>query len=60
MKGFQMFLGTMLFYIVLSYLLMPAAFFYFGDRTLMAAGNGFMVGSLVSVALWLSFRSYII
>ena len=60
MKGFQMFLSVMAFYILLSYLIMPLAFYYLGDKTLMSAGNGFIVGSLVSVALWLTFRSSII
>ena len=60
MKGFQMFLSVMVFYILLSYLIMPLAFYYLGDKTLMCAGNGFIVGSLVSVALWLTFRSSII
>lgn len=60
MKGFQMFLSVMVFYILLSYLIMPLAFYYLGDKTLMSAGNGFIVGSLVSVALWLTFRSSIL
>jgi len=60
MKGFQMFVSTMVFYIFLSYVLMPAAFYYIGDHSLMAAGNGFIVGSIISVLMWLSFRSYII
>jgi len=60
MKGFNAFIGTMIFYIILSYLIMPLAFFYIFDKTLMSAGNGFIAGSILSVLLWLSFRSYII
>jgi hypothetical protein len=60
MKGFNMFVGTMMFYILLSYLIMPAAFYYFIDNTLMSAGNGFIAGSILSVILWLNFRSSII
>ena len=60
MKGFNMFVGTMMFYILLSYLIMPAAFYYFVDKTLMSAGNGFIAGSILSVILWLNFRSSII
>lgn len=60
MKGFNAFIGTMIFYIILSYLIMPLAFFYIFDKTLMSAGNGFIVGSIMSILLWLSFRSYII
>lgn len=55
-----MYVGTMIFYIFLSYLLLPAAFYYFGDKTLMSAGNGFIAGSVLSVVLWLNFRSSIV
>ena len=42
----------MAFYAVLTYLLFPAiAYFLFG-KTLEAAGNGFIAGSVVSVILW--------
>lgn len=44
--------GVMAFYAVLTYLLFPViAYFLFG-KTLEAAGNGFIVGSVVSVVLW--------
>ena len=44
--------GVMVFYAVLTYLLFPAiAYFLFG-KTLDAAGNGFIIGSIVSVVLW--------
>lgn len=44
--------GVMAFYAVLTYLLFPViAYFLFG-KTLEAAGNGFIVGSIVSVVLW--------
>ena len=44
--------GVMAFYAVLTYLIFPAiAYFLFG-KTLDAAGNGFIVGSVVSVILW--------
>ena len=44
--------GVMAFYAVLTYLLFPAiAYFLFG-KTLEAAGNGFIAGSIVSVILW--------
>lgn len=60
MKGFNAFVGTMLFYMVLSYVIMPLVFYYFVDNTLMSAGNGNVVGSLMSVVLWYTFRSQII
>ena len=59
MKGLNSFIATMIFYIVLSYVLMPLAFFYFVEKTLMSAGNGFIAGSILSILLWLSFRSSI-
>ena len=44
--------GVMVFYTVLTYILFPViAYFLFG-KTLEAAGNGFIVGSVVSVVLW--------
>ena len=44
--------GVMAFYAVLTYILFPAiAYFLFG-KTLEAAGNGFIAGSVVSVILW--------
>ena len=46
--------GVMAFYAVLTYILFPViAYFLFG-KTLEAAGNGFIVGSIVSVVLWQS------
>jgi hypothetical protein len=44
--------GVMAFYAVLTYILFPAiAYFLFG-KTLEAVGNGFIVGSIVSIVLW--------
>ena len=44
--------GVMAFYAVLTYVVFPAiAYFLFG-KTLEAAGNGFIAGSVVSVVLW--------
>jgi hypothetical protein len=51
----QIFLGIMAFYILLSYVLFPLGFFYFVEKSLASAGNGFILGSLVSIALWLVF-----
>jgi hypothetical protein len=50
----RLFISIMLFYIILSYLLFPLAFYYLVEKSLSSAGNGFIVGSLISVALWLS------
>ena len=44
--------GVMAFYAVLTYIIFPAiAYFLFG-KTLDAAGNGFIAGSVVSIVLW--------
>lgn len=44
--------GVMAFYAVITYLLFPViAYFLFG-KTLEAAGNGFIAGSVASVVLW--------
>jgi hypothetical protein len=60
MKSLEMFIAVMAFYAVLSCALMPVAFYYLGNRTLKSAGNGFLVGSVVTVVMWLSFRSQIV
>jgi len=44
--------GVMVFYAVLTYLLFPVASYFFFGKTLEAAGNGFIVGSVVSIVLW--------
>lgn len=53
--NFQKFLSIMGFYILLSYVIFPAGFYYFVEKSLLSAGNGFVVGSIISVALWYSF-----
>lgn len=60
MAGLQMFIGTMLFYILLSYVVMPIVFYYYVEKSLLSAGNGFVAGSLLSVLLWYTFRSQIV
>lgn len=44
--------GVMAFYAVITYLLFPAVAYFMFGKTLEAAGNGFIVGSVVSVVLW--------
>lgn len=60
MASLQMFIGTMLFYILLSYVVMPIVFYYYVEKSLLSAGNGFVAGSLLSVVLWYTFRSQIV
>lgn len=52
MSDFSTFAGIMAFYAVLSYILFPVAFYYFMSPTLASAEKGFVVGSLISLALW--------
>ena len=54
MSNFQTFFGIMFFYAVLAYIICPAIGYYLGGRTVNAAGNGFVVGSLVTIGLWLT------
>jgi hypothetical protein len=51
-KNMQMYLAIMAFYILLSYLIMPALFYYFIGKSLTSAGNGFMLGSALSIIMW--------
>ena len=44
--------SVMAFYAVLTYLLFPAIAYLAFGKTLEAAGNGFIAGSIVSVILW--------
>lgn len=52
-KKLQTFVGIMFFYAVLTYLVFPVGFYYLINKSLVSAGHGFIVGSLVSIALWL-------
>lgn len=54
-KATSTFLAIMAFYIFLSYVLFPMIFFYFVERTLLSAGNGFALGSIISILLWYSY-----
>jgi len=49
----QQFLGIMAFYAILAYVIFPLMFYYLVDSSLQSAGNGFIAGSIVSIALWL-------
>lgn len=53
----RLFIGIMLFYILLSYVLFPLGFYYLVNKSLSSAGNGFVVGSIVSLVLWLTVGS---
>ena len=51
----QKFLAVMGFYILLSYVIFPIGFYYLAGKTLASAGNGFVLGSVVSIVLWFMF-----
>ena len=52
MNKFQTFVGIMIFYAVLTFLVLPYLF-YSRKNTLESAGNGFVAGSVLSLVLWL-------
>lgn len=54
------FVRIMLFYILLSYLVFPAIFYYTMGRSLKQAGRGFVVGSIISLLLWQFYGSKMI
>ena len=60
MAAYEMFVGVMVFYALLSYIVFPLAFYFFLEKNLNSAGNGFVVGSVVSILLWFTFRSTIL
>ena len=51
------FSAIMAFYALLSYIIFPFLFYYLFDNTLTSAGHGFVIGSLISVLLWLGYGS---
>ena len=51
MDKFQMFVAIMAFYAFLTFILLPYLFFS-RKNTLENAGNGFVAGSILSLALW--------
>jgi hypothetical protein len=51
----QTFLGIMAFYILISYVIFPMIFYYLVGKSLASAGNGFIVGSVISIGLWLMY-----
>lgn len=52
MSQVSTFIGIMVFYAVLSCLIFPAVFYYFMGKSIASAGSGYVVGSIVSIALW--------
>jgi hypothetical protein len=56
-KKFNTFVGIMAFYAIITYVILPALYFFYVEKTLKGAGNGFVLGSVLSVVLWYSFGS---
>ena len=54
-KKMQTFVGIMAFYAILTFIVFPVGFYYLVNKSLMSAGNGFVVGSLLSIVLWFVF-----
>jgi hypothetical protein len=48
----QTFITIMAFYAILSYIIGPLVFYYFMERSFSSAGNGFIMGSILSIILW--------
>ena len=54
-NSLKKFSQIMVFYIVLSYVLMPYLFYHFGGKKLKNAGMGFVGGSILSIILWFTY-----
>ena len=48
------FISIMVFYAILSSVIGPILFYFFGNKSLQSAGNGFVVFSIISILLWYS------
>jgi hypothetical protein len=51
-NSLKTFINVMVFYIIVTYVAFPAGFYYFTNKSLASAGNGFVAGSIVSLILW--------
>uniref|UniRef100_A0A6C0I4M8 Uncharacterized protein n=1 Tax=viral metagenome TaxID=1070528 RepID=A0A6C0I4M8_9ZZZZ len=60
MSKLMTFSAIMMFYIILSYLLFPAAFYYGIQKSYESAGNGYILGSLISIGLWQFFGKNVV
>jgi hypothetical protein len=54
------FIRIMLFYIFLSYIIFPIAFYYYYNKSLKHAGVGYIIGSIISINLWCFYGSEMI
>lgn len=56
-NSFRIFAQIMVFYILLSYVILPVIFYHSFGKNLMSAGHGFVVGSILSIVLWYVYGS---
>lgn len=54
------FSAVMISYIIITYLVAPAAGYWLFGQTVTAAGNGFIFGSILSIVLWKLFGERIV
>lgn len=54
------FIRIMLFYAVLSYVIMPIIFYYAFGKSLIRAADGSLLGNILSVILWYTYGSKMI
>lgn len=52
MVHYSKFLQIMAFYASLSCVIFPAIFYYMFGKSFQQAGNGFVIGSIISIILW--------
>lgn len=56
-KDTYVFIRVMLFYMILSYVVVPVIFYYAFGKSLSRAGDGSVVGSILSIILWYAYGS---
>lgn len=52
---FQTLMSILAFYAILSFIIFPIGFYYLVEKSALSAGNGFVVGSVLSIVLWFGF-----
>jgi hypothetical protein len=55
MTQFATFIQIMVFYIILSFIIGPLVGYYIGGNSYENAGYGFIVGSALSIILWIMY-----
>ena len=51
-SNFMRYVQIMAFYVLISYIFFPLIGYFMFGKTLQSAGNGFAIGSVVSIVLW--------